>query len=153
EGDMDSLEAFYAKQDKWAEFIRVLEREAETAEDEDRRTKLNLKVAELYKTRLDKADRAIRSLEKALQKDENNLTLAEALIELYEEAGDERHISTPLQIKLGHTEDPDARQSLFARLAELAERVHSEQGQAFQYWKQSIDEDHTQAESAAHMRR
>ena len=33
EGDMDCLETFYAKQDKWAEFVRVIEKEAETAED------------------------------------------------------------------------------------------------------------------------
>ena len=153
EGDMEALEAFYAKQDKWSEFIRVLEREADATDDDARSTALTLKVAELYRTQLEKPDRAIRSLEKALGKDENNLTLAEALIELYEEAGDERHISKPLQIKLGHSEDPDARQTLFARLADLAERVHSDESQAFGYWKQSLDEDHTQAESADHMRR
>ena len=75
EGDMDSLEQFYAKQEKWAEFIRVLEREADTAEG-DVRTSLTLKIAELYKTRLEKPDRAVRALEKALTHDENNLTVA-----------------------------------------------------------------------------
>ncbi|EDM75103.1 tetratricopeptide repeat protein, partial [Plesiocystis pacifica SIR-1] len=153
EGDMDSLESFYAKQDKWSEFIRVLEREADSTEDSERTTTLTLKIANLYKTQIGKPDRAIRSLEKALGKDENNLTMAEALLELYEEAGDERNISTPLQIKLSHNEDPDERQALLARLADLAERVHSDQTQAFQYWKMSVDEDHTQADSAEHMRR
>src|SRR5690606_11553601 len=65
EGNMDALEEFYAKQEKWGEFIRVLEREADSAED-DVRTRLTLKIAELYKTRVGKSDRAIRALEKGL---------------------------------------------------------------------------------------
>ena len=59
EGNMEALEGFYAKQDKWSEFIRVLEREADSTED-DNRTELVLKIADLYKTRLEKPDRAIR---------------------------------------------------------------------------------------------
>ena len=153
EGNMDALEGFYAKQDKWAEFIRVLEREAETAEQEDRRIDLTLKVAQLYKVRLEKADRATRTLEKALEQAPTNLTLAEALLELYEEANDERHVSKPLQVKLDHTEDPESRQSLLARLADLAERVQSDPAQAFVYWRRSLDEDYTQGNSAENMRR
>ncbi|HEY8379115.1 MAG TPA: tetratricopeptide repeat protein, partial [Nannocystis sp.] len=149
-GDMESLQEFYAKQDKWGEFIRVLEREAETAEGAQRTTLL-LKIADLYKTRMDKADKATRALERALSFDDNNLTVAEALIELYEQANDERHISVPLKIKLNHSEDPAERQALLRRLADLAERIAQDEALAFSYYRQAFTEDHTQADTREHL--
>jgi tetratricopeptide (TPR) repeat protein len=153
EGDMDSLETFYAKQDKWAEFIRVLEKEVETAAEIEQRTSLQLKIAALYKDKLDKADRAVKALEKALQDDENNLTVAERLIELYEEAADERHISKPLEIKLAHTQDPEERQGLLRRLANLSERIGGDQARAFEYYRTAFAEDHTAEDARAHLER
>ncbi len=59
--DWDALEGFYASQNKWDEFIRVLERQAES---EDDRTKVGLwlKIGQLYRDRLNKADRAQKAL-------------------------------------------------------------------------------------------
>ncbi|MCA9638410.1 MAG: hypothetical protein KC420_20410, partial [Myxococcales bacterium] len=142
EGALDSLEAFYAKQDKWGEFVRVLEREADSAEGEAR-TNLLVKIADLYRDRLEKPDRATRALEKALEHDENSLPAAERLIDLYEAAADERTIAKPLEVKLAHTEDPHARQVLLRRLADLAERIASDEVQAFGYYRQAFKEDHT----------
>ncbi|MGB1275132.1 MAG: hypothetical protein ACPG77_05225, partial [Nannocystaceae bacterium] len=150
EGEMDSLEDFYAKQDKWSEFVRVLEREVESAAA-DKQINLLLKIAELYKVRMGKPDRSIRALEKGLSVDDNNLTVAEALIELYEEAGDERHISRPLVIKLNHSEDPQQRQELLRRLADLAERIDSNTSQAFDYYRTAFSEDHTPEDARDHL--
>lgn len=152
EGDMDALEAFYAKQDKWSEFVRVLEREADGAEL-DQRTSLLLKIADLYRTKLDKPDRAIRALEKALSEDDDHLVVAERLIELYEEANDERHLSKPLQIKLSHEKDEGARQALFRRLADLAERVASNPDEAFEYYRRAYNEEHRSEDVRAHLER
>lgn len=142
EGDMDALEAFYAKQDKWAEFVRVLEREADNA-DGAQRTRLLLKIAELYRNKLEKPDRAVRALERALGDDSDNLVVAERLLELYEESSDERHMSGPLKIKLRHESDPAARQGLLRRLADLAERVEGNPAQAFEYYREAFDEAYT----------
>ncbi|MBC8070019.1 MAG: tetratricopeptide repeat protein, partial [Deltaproteobacteria bacterium] len=142
EGNMDSLEQFYARQDKWAEFVRVLEREADTAEG-SAKTSLLLKIADLYREKLAKPDRAMRALEKALGDDPDNLTVAERLISLYEEANDDRNISGPLKIKLDHSNDPEERQALLRRLAGLAERVHSDPVTAFGYYRRAFDEEHT----------
>ncbi|MBK8260921.1 MAG: tetratricopeptide repeat protein [Nannocystis sp.] len=142
EGALDALEAFYARQEKWGEFVRVLERESETAEGASR-TALLVKIADLYHGRLEKPDRAMRSLEKALSFDENNLGVAVRLIDLYEEAADERNIAQPLQIKLRHTEEPVQRQVLLRRLADLAERISSDPSLAFSYYREAFKEDHT----------
>ena len=66
--DWNALEAFYASQNKWDELVRVLERQAET-EDEAGRVGLWNKIGELYRDRLNKADRAQKAYEKALSFD------------------------------------------------------------------------------------
>ncbi|MBP7288872.1 MAG: tetratricopeptide repeat protein [Nannocystaceae bacterium] len=152
EGQMDALEQFYAKQDKWGEFVRVLERESESATGAQK-TALLLKIGDLYRDKLGKSDRAMRSLEKALSEDPENLTVAEKLIELYEEANDERNISGPLEIKLAHSEDDGERQVLLRRLGDLAERVLVEPAKAFGYYRRAFDEDHTGADVRGHMAR
>jgi len=152
EGNMDALEAFYAKQDKWSEFIRVLEREADSASPEQK-TALLLKIADLYRDKLDKPDRAIRALERALEDAAGNLTVAERLIDLYEQSGDERHIAVPLKIKLDHEDDAAVRQGLLRRLADLAERVANDPVVAFEYYRRALDEDHTGADVRGHLER
>ena len=49
--NFDELEKFYAAQNKYDEYIRVLERQAET-EDDATKVVLNVKIAELYRDRL-----------------------------------------------------------------------------------------------------
>ena len=83
--DWNALEAFYASQNKWDELVRVLERQAES-EDEAGRVGLWNKIGELYRDRLNKADRAQKAYEKALSFDGQNLPAALALIPLYEKA-------------------------------------------------------------------
>jgi len=152
EGDMGSLEGFFAKQDKWGEFIRVLERESETAEGQNRVTLL-VKIAELYRKRLDKPDKAMRSLEKALSYDEDNLDIAEGLLELYRQANDERNMPRPLGIKLAHTQDPSQRQELLRQLADLAERVQGDAALAFDCYRRAFAEDHQADDLREHLKR
>ena len=85
--DWNALEAFYAAQGKWDEFVRVLERQAETEDDAGQLGLWN-KIGELYRDRLSKPDRAQKAFEKALSLDAKNLAAAEALIPLYEKAKD-----------------------------------------------------------------
>lgn len=152
QGDMDKLEAFYAKQDKWAEFIRVLEREVETGESSPN-ADLLLKIAQLYTERLDKPDRAIRTLERALELAPDDLTIAEALIARYEEVHDERHLMAPLEIKLRHIDDAGERLALLTRLADLAERVNHDSRAAFDYHRDRLAADHELDDAADHLRR
>src|SRR5207244_5017997 len=69
--------------------LRVLERQAET-EDGPAAVSLWNKIGELYRDRLNKADRAQKAFEKALSIDAQNLVAAEALIPLYEKGKDVR---------------------------------------------------------------
>ena len=66
--DWNALEGFYAAQGKWDELVRVLERQAES-EDGAGRVGLAKKIGELYRDRLQKADRAQKAYEKVLSFD------------------------------------------------------------------------------------
>src|SRR5262249_50833685 len=99
----DELESFYAAQNKYDEYIRVLERQVES-EEPSAKVALGLKVAELYRDRLHKSDRARAAFERVLTLEPENLAAAEALIPLYEAAKDSRKLASALEIQLGHTE-------------------------------------------------
>ncbi len=116
--DWNALEGFYAAQGKWDELVRVLERQAES-EDGAGRVGLWNKIGELYRDRLQKADRAQKAYEKALSYDGKNLQAALALIPLYEKAKDVKHLAEVLFVELGHTRDPGERPARLQRLAEL----------------------------------
>lgn len=139
-GNLEALEDFYARQENWSEFIRVLEREADQRSG-DEKNQLILKIARLYTERLDRSDRAIRALEKGLA-EERHESLAEALIDLYEEAGDERRLVEPLQIKLGATQDLDDRFALQQRIAELSVRTAQDHRTALDCLIDALREDH-----------
>ena len=116
--DWNALEGFYAAQGKWDELVRVLERQAES-EDGAGRVGLWNKIGELYRDRLQKADRAQKAYEKVLSFDGKNLQAAEALIPLYEKAKDVKHLAEVLFVELEHTTDPAERPARLKRLAEL----------------------------------
>jgi tetratricopeptide (TPR) repeat protein len=116
--DWNALESFYASQNKWDELVRVLERQAET-EDEAGRVSLWNKIGELYRDRLNKADRAQKAYEKALSFDGQNLPAALALIPLYEKSKEVKRLGEVLLIELGHIKDPAERHPRMQRLADL----------------------------------
>src|SRR6185503_656105 len=104
----DELEKFYAAHNKYDEYIRVLERQVESEEPAGK-VALGIKIAELYRDRLNKADRARAAYEKVLQLDGENLNAAEALLPLYEAAKDSRKLSGALEIQLRHTQGTQER--------------------------------------------
>lgn len=119
--DWDALEAFYAAQGKWDEFVRVLERQAE-AEEDAAKVGLWNKIGQLYRDRLNKADKALRAFERALAQDGTNAAAAEALVPFYEKGKDARKLASVLQVQLAHTQDPEERLARMQRIVELYDR-------------------------------
>src|SRR5262249_11760238 len=121
---------FYAAQNKYDEYIRVLERQQETEDDASKIT-LGVRIAELYRDRLQKADRAMRAYEKVLTLDAENLQSAEALIPLYEAAKDPKKLVGVLEIQLKHTRETVERIHRMRRLAELSEQAIKDKAAAY----------------------
>lgn len=129
----DSLEQFYAEQNKWEEFIRVLERQVESEADVNERLALHFKIADLWQQRLDKPERAMRAFEKVLALDESNLRAAEALIPLYQGGQDLVRYARALEIQLTHTPSGGLRLERLQQLAELCEESLRDAPRAF-HW-------------------
>ena len=133
--DYDALEAFYAGQGKWDEYIRVLERQ-ESMEDQDTRVTLNFKIASLWEEQLGKPERAARAYEKILAIEATNLRAAEALIPIYEGGRDVAKYANVLEIQLDHTDDDLLRKERLIGLAELhTERMRDQDGALGWYLK------------------
>ncbi len=148
-GAWDELEEFYRGADKVEEYIRVLERQVDAPEVEAKeRLRLALKIATLYQTELDKAEKAMRAYEKALSIDENCLTAAEALIPLYEGGRDAKKLIRVLEIQLDQTEDPDRRLERIEKLAEHSEEKLKDRQAAFDWWRKA----HAENWQAEHIR-
>src|SRR5262249_5756288 len=136
----DELEKFYAAQNKYDEYIRVLERQMES-EDDASKVAMGIKIAELYRDRLNKADRARAAYEKVLALDGENLTAAEALIPLYEAAKDSRKLVGALEIQLRHTRDAAGRIQRMGRLAQPSEQALKAKPAAYGWYLKILAED------------
>ncbi len=150
-GDMESLQEFYAKQDKWG---RVHPRAR--ARGRDRRGGASHYAPSSRSPILTRRGwtRPTRPPAPSSARCRSTTTTSPSpmpLIDLYEQAHDERHISVPLKIQLNHSEDPAQRQALLRRLAELAERISQDEALAFSYYRQAFTEDHTQADTREHL--
>jgi tetratricopeptide (TPR) repeat protein len=142
--DWDALEGFYSVQGKWDEFVRVLERQAETEEGTTRVGLWN-KIAVLYQDRLSKGDKAQKAFEKALAIDSANLVAAEALIPIYEKAADAPRLAGALQVQLLHTTDPTLRQERMLRISQILEGDAGEKSSALAVALQATTENPTEA--------
>jgi tetratricopeptide (TPR) repeat protein len=139
--DWNALEDFYRSQEKIEEFVRVIERQVEAGDEEDR-LPLAMKIAVLYRDELEKPDRAMRAFEKVLSLDENNLEAAEALIPLYEDGRDPRKLVRVLEIQLEQTREPELRIERTKRLAEYNEDKLRDKAAAFGWYLKAHAEDH-----------
>ncbi|HUT79361.1 MAG TPA: tetratricopeptide repeat protein, partial [Polyangia bacterium] len=129
----NDLEVFYAQSDKWDEFIRILEREAEKpgAEVADR-ISLQFKIAELWREKKDRIDRAAKCFETVLEIDKDNLRAAEELVPIYEESGKEpAKLADVLEVRLRHVDDTGERLAMRQRIARIAEEEIGDAERAF----------------------
>ena len=139
--DWTALEDFYRSQGKLDEFVRVLEREVESGQDDDK-LPLAMKIALTYRDELQKSDRAMRAFEKVLTLDDNNLEAAEALIPLYEQGRDARKLVRVLEIQLAQTEESELRLDRTKQLAVYSEERMRDKGAAFGWWLKALGENH-----------
>jgi tetratricopeptide (TPR) repeat protein len=131
-GRWDDLEVFYAESGKWDEFIRVLESQEAKETDDKVKISLLMKIAELWMVQKQKADRAARAYEKVLSIDATHLAAAEALIPLYEQAGNPKGLATVIEVKLAHDQDDATKLELYRQVAGLYETKLKDPQRAFE---------------------
>ncbi|MEN9579287.1 MAG: hypothetical protein RJA70_2296, partial [Pseudomonadota bacterium] len=131
-GRWDELEMFYAQTDRWDEFIRILETNESKAETDEQRIGMLFKIAELWMTQKGKPDRAARAYEKVLSIDETNADAANRLIPIYDAANNAKGLSTAIEVKLLHVDDPAEKLDLLRQVAELYLGRASDKPKAFE---------------------
>jgi tetratricopeptide (TPR) repeat protein len=138
QGALVALDALYARLEQWSELADNVGRQLVLAEDPERRTALQLRLAELRETRMGAVDAAIEihrhvletdpgspaalgALERLLAKPEHQIVIAEILEPLYREQNDFRKLIGIHEVQLQHATSPDQRISLLHGIAELHE--------------------------------
>jgi tetratricopeptide (TPR) repeat protein len=130
---------FYADTGKWDEFIRVLESNETRATDTAQRIGMLMKIAELWMTQKGKADRAARAYEKILTLDENSLQAAERLIPIYASSNNPKGLSSAIEVKLNHSQDPGERLGLLREVASLYEGRINDKARAFERYSSAFE--------------
>lgn len=138
-GRWDDLEVFYAESGKWDEFIRVLESNETRATDTPQRIGMLMKIAELWMTQKGKADRAARAYEKILSFDENNLAAAERLVPIYASSNNPKGLSSAIEVKLNHVQEPEERLGLLREVAGLYEGRINDKAKAFERFSAAFE--------------
>lgn len=115
----DDLEAFYARDGSWSDYVRQVETLGGSVSDEATQVDLLFRAARTYIEKLNTSDRAIRPLERILAIEPENADAARLLAPVYEERNDVRKLPSVLEIVLQHTHDDDERFALLVRMAEL----------------------------------
>ena len=135
----DELEAFYAKEDKWDEFIRVLEREAERPDaTAAQKIQLFFKIAQLWREKRDKVDRAAKCYERILELDGQNLDAALALRPIYEAASDAKRLAVVVEVERAHATEDLTKLDILRTLGDLYQKRTAEPAKAFDRFREAF---------------
>ena len=120
-GDWEQLEWFFRSFATVEEFVRTLESQLGSVEDDDEKVSLLFQAARIWSDELDNTARAVRSLENVLDIVPDHPEAAELLVPFYKELPKWDRLPNVFQIKLGHSTDTEERRALYLELAAIAE--------------------------------
>ncbi|MFT4704961.1 MAG: tetratricopeptide (TPR) repeat protein, partial [Bradymonadia bacterium] len=135
----DELEAFYGRDDAWADYVRQIEGIAGNHDDPQVAIELLFRAADAWQERLNDELRSTKALEKVLAIDGENTAAARRLVPVYREKEDARRLPGALQIVLMHEKDEDARFDAIVELARLAAGPGRAPAEAVEWFKQALD--------------
>lgn len=148
--DWDGLEWFFRKYGTIADFVRTLEGQVKSIDDQGERIALLFKIADMWLAEMEQPPRAIKVLEAVLQLDPQNMEAARRLAPLYREEGDWQHLAEMLEVELEGTEEPEMRQVLLLELARLYEDKLDQVDEAFfsfiQVYKENYEDEQSRQE-------
>ena len=148
--DWDGLEWFFRQYGTIADFVRTLEGQVKSIDDQAERIALLFKIADMWLAEMEQPQRAIKVLEQVLGLDPQDIDAARRLAPLYRDEGDWAHLAEMLEVELDGTEEPDFRQVLLLELARLYEDKLGQVDEAFfsfiQVYKENFEDDQSRQE-------
>ena len=153
-----ALDGLYERLGRWSELADNVGRQLSLAEDEDRRTQLMFKLADLRETRMNQVDAAIEMYREILERDPNcapaigamerllaneaqQVRIAEILEPLYRESNDFQKLIGVHEIQVKHSDSPDRRVELLHGMAQLHEVALDDTAGAFACLARALAED------------
>ncbi|HEX2677090.1 MAG TPA: hypothetical protein VHM19_10635, partial [Polyangiales bacterium] len=117
--DWDGLEALYVGVRDFEGLVDVLSHEADTTTDAELKIALSFRTARVFEQHVGDASRAVRSYERVLSADADNMRAASALAGLYEADAKWTRLRAMLEVMLRGATKREERLPLLARLQEL----------------------------------
>ncbi len=153
-----ALDRLYTGAEMWQELSGVLRKEIQLAETDAEVVNLQFRLGQVLEQCLGDLPAAIEvyreivtttpdhtatlaALEMMFLEGHHEIEIAGILEPIYETAGEFEKLHKIYEVQLGKLTDPNDRQSMFQRLAELAEGNLYDQTRAFTWWGEAIVED------------
>ena len=133
-----ALDRLFVQTERWGDLAKILEREAEIAQNAEEIIELRYRLGQVMQLRLNDLDGAtlaykdvlaaspehkptLDALEALFASGVKQLEIAEILEPLYRQAGEFEKLTGVYEAQLGHIETPEDRQAAYYRIAELSE--------------------------------
>ena len=129
----DALESLFADERRLEECAHLYERLAAESADAAVQLELRLRAGRLWRDEVRRRELAQRAFEKALALDGGNVTAIDALVGLYEAAGDAKRLAGALALQLDHTPDGATKKSRALALGVLHGRELHDAAGAFRW--------------------
>ncbi|MCA9514418.1 MAG: tetratricopeptide repeat protein [Myxococcales bacterium] len=153
EHDWESLEWFFRTYGNVTEWVRTLESQAKSSEEEAERTELLFKAAAVWKDELDDQRRAVKNLENVLELAPDHAGAARLLIPIYHDLENYRALPPVYDIVLEATDDPATRRELLLAQADVQEKHLGAPDAAFFAYVQAVSEAPNAVELHGQLRR
>lgn len=139
---LNALGNLYARLERWAELVEILDREVTVAEDDDARIRIFADMARIFYTRLGKERNAIDSWERVLDLDPTNGEALLGLADIHRNAGQHAELVDTLNriIDVGAaTLDDTILETVYMQLGDLYEHQLQQPADAIDAYGRALD--------------
>lgn len=148
-----TLDEMYQSQERHADLLGVLEREAEVADYDDEKVSFLMRAGALLRDRLDDSEGAVEAFAKVAGIDEMNRGALEALARLREERGEFEPLFKTLGTLADMAESGAARGAIQRRMARIAEDRLDRKDDALALWDEVSASDSSDTEALRELQR
>ncbi len=135
---LEALDRGYTELERWDDLEGVLRREIEAQEFEEERAKLLVRLAEIYRDRLERVDDAVQAYRGVLDLIEGHRPSLQALAEIYEAGGRFEELYRTKEALAGVSESDEERIAHLKHMAALAETELGKPEEAMKLWEEVL---------------
>ncbi|WP_372365294.1 tetratricopeptide repeat protein [Candidatus Uabimicrobium sp. HlEnr_7] len=134
------LEGLYIKQNNWQGVIDIMEKQVNACSENEQKGDALLRIAVIYRDKLDQRDAAIRCCERAIAVDESEAVLS-MLEEMYLQKEAWKDLAEIYKRQSARMKDPQKRLQIYCKIGEIAnEKLHNP-SIAVQWYQVALKED------------